>query len=80
MTSSKREPATLSGVIVGQGEQASCTVSAIKVTGPGGVVAYARHKVERVSKALPAGDYQLTVNGETTHIRYDGEHWLSRGY
>lgn len=74
---SKKEKVTLSGIIAGQGEQASCSVSAIKVTS-GGTFAYAHYSVERVSKALPPGEYQLIVNGETTPVRYDGRHWLAR--
>ena len=77
---SKKEKVTLSGVVVGQGEQSTCSVSAIKVTASGGDVAYARYSVERVSKALPPGEYQLTVNDETMPVRYDGHHWLARGW
>jgi hypothetical protein len=71
----------LPGIIIGDGGHAECTVKALKVTNPGGgAVAFTHFTVERVSSVLPPGQYQLTCNGVTEHVRYDGQHWLARGW
>lgn len=65
-----KKPVTFSGTLRGEGHQATCTVSATKVSVPGtGDVAYANYFIERVSQALPDRSYQLTVNGETISAR-----------
>ena len=76
--SSIKEHVSFTGVIRGQGHEATCTVTALKVTQRGtGVHAYARYEVKAVSKALPEGDYQLAVNGQAFPIRHQGEYWLA---
>src|SRR5260370_38710515 len=67
------------GRLSGLGHEADCHVSAIEVTEPGGGVrTYTRHSVQRVSKPLPEGDYQLLMsNGEIVRLRYQSGHWLS---
>lgn len=77
--SSTRQYVRLQGRLSGQGHEADCAVSAIKVTLPGGPSAFAQYKVLSVSKDLPDGDYQLVLsNGEVFPMRYHGGHWLSR--
>jgi hypothetical protein len=76
---SPRRMVRFPGTLHGQGEEAACTVSAMEVTNPGGgAVAYCRHSVESVSKALPDGDYQLLANGETVPLYFSNGNWLSR--
>jgi hypothetical protein len=73
-----KKPVTLAGIIRGQGRVAACTLSAQKVTLPGtDVFAYSRFLVEDVSQALPDGDYELSVNGQSVAMRRQGGHWLS---
>jgi len=68
------------GVLSGEGHEAECIVSAIKVTPrPDGPSVYARYSVHNVSKTLPEGDYQLFVSGETIPVRFHGGRWLARG-
>jgi hypothetical protein len=76
--SSARESVRLSGVLRGQGQEATCTIQAIKVTIPGGgVSALTKKRVVSVSKTLPEGVYYLSVNGEApTAVRYSNGHWL----
>lgn len=75
---STKELVRFAGTIRGQGREATCTVSALKVTlGGAGVSAYARYSVEAVSQLLPEGEYQLFVNGQSFAMRHHGGHWLS---
>jgi len=75
---SVKEPVSFVGIIRGQGHEATCTVSALKVTLPGaGVSAYARYSVRAVSQLLPVGDYRLSVNGECFAMRHHAGNWLS---
>jgi hypothetical protein len=73
-----KEHVSFAGIIKGQGREARCTVSALKVTLPGaGGSAYARYSVRDVSERLPEGEYQLSVNGQAFAMRHQGGHWLS---
>jgi hypothetical protein len=76
--SSAREIVRFSGVLRGQGQEATCTIQAIKVTVPGGgASALTKKRVVSVSKTLPEGVYHLSVNGEPpTAVRYRDGHWL----
>jgi hypothetical protein len=67
------------GILRGEGHEANCTVRAIEVREPGGgsAVALVRHSVHNVSKPLPDGAFQLFANGQVTHLRHQGDHWLS---
>jgi hypothetical protein len=74
-----RERGRFSGILRGEGQEATCTVSATKVTLAGtSESTYTDYSIENVSKALPDGNYQLTVNGETIRIRHEGGGWLSQ--
>jgi len=75
---STREHVTFPGVLRGQGHEATCTVSAIKVTLSGtGVAAYTQYSIERTSKTLPDGEYQLSVNDQSIPMRYYNGNWLA---
>jgi hypothetical protein len=67
------------GRLSGQGHEADCEVSAIAVPEPGGgITAYAKYSVQKVSKQLPEGSYQLLLpSGETQRWRHQSGHWLS---
>jgi hypothetical protein len=75
---STREIVRFAGVLRGQGHEATCSIEAIKVTAPGdGASALTRQKIVSVSKKLPEGEYQLTVNGgPAVAVRYSYGHWL----
>jgi hypothetical protein len=68
----------LSGTIRGQGHEAHCTLSALEVTLPGAdFAAYAQYSVRTVSRRLPEGDYEVSVNEQSFAVRHEGGHWLS---
>jgi hypothetical protein len=74
--SSTRENVRFRGVLRGRGQEATCTIEAIKVTIPGGgASALTRKRVVGVSKELPEGVYHLSVNGEVSAVRYSNGHW-----
>jgi len=77
---SQRQSVSFSAIIKGEGQEATCRVSATKVSLPGsGAVAYVDYFIrdEDVSIALPDGHYQVFVNGETqTVVRRNG-FWVS---
>jgi hypothetical protein len=66
-------------VLRGQGHEATCTLRAILVTEPGGGASeLTRLQIVDVSKTLPNGDYQLTVNsGPPMAVRHSDGQWLS---
>jgi hypothetical protein len=74
--SSTKETFKLSGVLRGQGQDATCTIQVIKVTVPGGGT-LTKKRVESASKSLPEGVYHLSVKGEPpTAVRYSNGQWL----
>jgi hypothetical protein len=73
-----REHVSFSGLIRGEGHEASCTINAMKVTLPGtSESAYVDYSIQGVSKPLPEGNYEVTARGETTHMRFHDGHWLA---
>jgi hypothetical protein len=75
-----RERVQLRGRLSGQGQNAECIVSAIKLTlQANGPSDYAKYSVESVSKTLPEGDYVLAIaNGKTLPVRKHCGQWLAR--
>jgi hypothetical protein len=75
---SKREIVRLPGILSGEGHEATCIIEALQVTLPGGgTSALARQKIVSVSKTLPEGVYQLSINGgPPAPVRYRDGHWL----
>jgi hypothetical protein len=67
------------GILRGGGHEANCTVRATKVGLPGepSVFEYVDYSVEKVSKPLPDGLYQLLAQGKTISLRYQKGSWLS---
>ena len=75
---SKREPVSFSGVLRGQGQEATCTIDAIKVSLLGANVSnYVDFRVRSVSKALPEGVYELTANGEASRVQLRNGFWIA---
>jgi hypothetical protein len=75
---STREIVRLPGTVSGQGHEATCIVQAIRVTqGGSGASELTRKKVVSVSRDLPDGIYQLSVDGAPPErVRYSGGHFL----
>jgi hypothetical protein len=75
---SKREIIRTPGLLSGQGHEATCMIEALQVTLlGGGPSALARQKIVSVSKTLPEGVYQLSIDGgPPSPVRYSGGHWL----
>ncbi len=77
---SLREPVTLDGVLRGEGREAACSVSAIRVTMqgvPGLPPAYAQFRIVSVSSDLPEGTFELLVAGNTIPLRHKSGQWLA---
>lgn len=75
---STRKSVSFPGVLTGQGQQATCVVSALEVTlGGTNESAYIDYSISSVSKMLPDGDYELVANGEKSRIRLKNGSWLS---
>jgi hypothetical protein len=73
-----KERVRFPGTLRGEGQEATCTVRAIKVSLPGTAeFAYTDYEVENVSKQLPEGIYQLFTNGETIAVKYRNGFWLA---
>lgn len=82
--SSSREGVFLPGILQGQGHEAECRVSATKVTlpGPSGLpvaVAFSGYSIHSVSKKLPDGSYNLSVNAEIIPMRRSNGMWFGTG-
>ena len=74
-----RTPAVTTGTLRSEGNEATCTVRATKVTLPGepNVFEYVEFSIENVSKELPEGIYQISAFGKTNSVRYKNGFWLS---
>jgi hypothetical protein len=73
-----KERISFSGKLRGDGHEAECTVSATRVTLPGtSAVALAEYSIQKVSKTLPEGRYQLFAHGEVINLRHHSGQWLS---
>jgi hypothetical protein len=73
---SRRDDVRLPGVLWAGGHEATCVVSATRVSLLGlSAVAYRNYSIEQVSKDLPEGSYQLSVNGEIIPMRHHNGQW-----
>lgn len=73
-----RKVITFPGVLRGEGQESECIISATEVTLPGtSVSALANYSIQKVSKVLPEGHYQLIAQGETINIRHSEGNWLA---
>ena len=73
-----REPVRMVGTLRGQGQTASCTVSATRVTLQGTRLTQdCQYSIDWVSKPLPAGDYKLALEdeGRTVDMRLSEVGW-----
>ncbi|MGA2594901.1 MAG: hypothetical protein ABSH32_33800 [Bryobacteraceae bacterium] len=76
-----RELASFPGVLLGEGQEARCTVFATKASLPGapGVFEYVDYDIPNASKVLPNGIYLLVAQGKTITVRYqNGSRRLAR--
>ena len=74
---STRERVSFQGILRGHGCEANCTVFATKISVPGGDFDYRKYTIGQVSKPLPDGNYQLSVNGALITVRNLNGSWLS---
>jgi hypothetical protein len=73
-----REPIRMSGVLRGNNQTANCTVSFVRVTLEGTKLTKdCGYSIDWVSKAIPSGDYKLSVNGIAVGMRYSEDKWHS---
>ena len=71
-----REPIKMSGVLRGGGITTSCNVSAVRVSLEGTRLSKnCGYSIEWISKALPDGDYKLSVDAKTIDMRYFRGGW-----
>jgi hypothetical protein len=73
-----REPVRMSGTLHGQGQTATCTVSATRVTLQGTRLSQdCQYAIDWVSQPLPEGDYKLALEGEgrTVDMRLSEGGW-----
>jgi hypothetical protein len=73
-----REPVRMTGTLKGQGQMATCTVSATRVTLLGTRLSRdCQYVIDWVSKTLPTGDYELALEGEgrTVDMRLSKNGW-----
>jgi hypothetical protein len=76
---SVRELVRFPGTIRGGAHEATCTISATKVSLPGtSESAYIDYSMKNVSKPLPDGLYEvIPAQGEKFRVRLQNGHWLS---
>ncbi len=76
---SKTENVRFSGILRGEGLEATCTVYALKVTltNAPNVSSLTKYRITNVSKPLPNGTYRLFVHGESIDVRHENGNWLS---
>lgn len=71
-----REHLRMSGVLLGNGQTANCTVSAVKVTLEGTKLSMnCGYSIEWISRPLPEGDYKLSVDDKTIDMHYSKDGW-----
>ena len=77
-----RERVRLKGVVRGEGREATCTISAARVSLPGaaGVSETTDWAMLDVSEPLPDGNYEVLADGKREQVRLVNGQWLSRGF
>lgn len=74
---SPRKPIQFSGILRGEGHESTCTGHIIEVKSQvTGDLAYVQPSIGHVSKALPDGNYELTVDGQAFRLKHHGKEWL----
>lgn len=78
-----RQRVNASGVLRGEGQEATCTVLMTKVTkligGKPVDSIYIEHEIINVSNALPQGIYELNVRDENFLVRRRNGGWIAIG-
>jgi hypothetical protein len=76
---SQREVVSFQGILRGEGHEAGCRGTAMKVSLPGtNDFEYTRYSITSLDKPLPEGNYTLSVHGKMIPLRYQGGHWLAQ--
>ena len=71
-----RDPIRFSGVLLGNGSQANCTISAVRVFLIGsGLFKDCQYAIEWVSKSLPQGLYKLALEGKIVDVLHSKDGW-----
>lgn len=75
---SHSERVTVAGIIKGQGLEATCRMSALKVTSTDGTdSALTGFKILSVSESLPDGNYELIAKGKSEFLKLQNGKWMS---
>jgi hypothetical protein len=74
---SKKERVRFTGELSGEGQEATCTALATRVSLPGFDATYIDYSISDVSHAIPDGRYVLSVNGETIPVVRRNGFWVS---
>jgi len=75
---SHSERVTVAGIIKGQGLEATCRMSALKVTNADGTdSALTGFKILSASESLPDGNYELIANGKSEFLKLQNGNWIS---
>lgn len=75
---SGRVQVTLEGIIKGQDIEATCRISAVRVTHPSGIDSRLTHlKILNTSESLPDGNYEVVVDGKSEPVKLQNGLWLS---
>lgn len=73
---STKTSVTGSGILSGQGQEATCIVSAVKTTeAVSGTVAYGHFDIEKVSMPVSEGIYELSAFGQVLRVKYRDGLW-----
>lgn len=68
---------SFTGILQGEGHEATCMVCATKVSLSGQFSAYVKYSIQNVSKALPEGGYTLSAGGGLIAVRYRNGFWMA---
>ena len=75
-----RERVTLKGIVRGEGREATCTITATRVSLPGaGVSETTDWSMLDVSELLPNGNYEILADGKREQVRLVNGQWLAGG-
>jgi hypothetical protein len=77
MMNSNRETVKLAGRLSGMGNEAECTVSALKVSLPRlNTWEYVKCDIHLAPESLPDGQYRVTFEGRTMQVKKQDGDWV----
>jgi hypothetical protein len=79
---STRERVTFSGIVRGEGQEATCTIEATRVSlrGEPGVSHTTHWSMVDVSESLADGKYEVFADGQCNKVRLINGQWLGDGF